>query len=67
MSSGRTNFGPASSVTLDACLDFRHFVGKYEDEVAGNLTFDEGQLNGNDDFTTRDLVVLFQSVDSSLE
>lgn len=36
-------------------------AGEYEDEVAGNSTFEEGDWNGDGDFTSRDLVLAFQA------
>ncbi len=35
-------------------------IGEYEDDIAGNSTFESGDWNGDGDFTTRDLVLAFQ-------
>jgi len=35
--------------------------GKYEDNIAGNATWEEGDWNGDGDFTTADLVRAFQT------
>lgn len=36
-------------------------AGEYEDEIAGNSTFEEGDWDGDGDFTTADLVLAFRS------
>lgn len=43
----------------DLVLAFQ--VGEYEDDIAGNSTFEEGDWNGDGDFTTSDLVFAFQA------
>jgi hypothetical protein len=35
-------------------------AGEYEDDIAGNSTFEEGDWDGNGDFNSRDLVLAFQ-------
>ena len=34
-------------------------IGEYEDDIAGNSTFEEGDWNGDGDFNSRDLVTVF--------
>jgi hypothetical protein len=41
-------------------------AGEYEDDIAGNSTWEEGDWNGDGDFDSRDLVLAFQLGDYSL-
>ena len=34
--------------------------GQYEDEVLGNSGWEDGDFNGDGDFTTEDIVLAFQ-------
>ena len=57
-----TNFGDAN---LDLVFDSADLVsvfqtGEYEDNVAGNSTWADGDWNGDGDFSTSDLVLAFQ-------
>jgi hypothetical protein len=41
-------------------------AGEYEDDIAGNSTWEEGDWNGDGDFDSRDLVLAFQLGEYSL-
>ena len=56
--------GPPWDVNGDGIFDSSDLVvifqaGEYEDEIAGNSTFEEGDFDGDGDFTTTDLVFAF--------
>ena len=63
-SPGRADRMPGDA-NLDGIVNSADLVavfqaGEYEDDDVGNSTFEEGDWDGDSDFTTRDLVLLFQ-------
>jgi hypothetical protein len=64
-SPGRTSLLPGDS-NHDGRFDSQDLVlvlqaDEYEDDIAGNSTFEEGDWNGDGDFTTLDIIQAFQT------
>lgn len=58
----RTSFGDAN---LDGVFNSNDFIqamqaGEYEDDVAGNSTWADGDWDGDGDFTSQDIILAFQ-------